>query len=54
MTKQQKIERVESARKMLKHDSEYLEQFKDSGTVQQILTTQARIRIHEATIKYCQ
>ena len=53
MEKQQKIERVESAKKMLKHDSEYLEKIKDSGNVQQILTTQARIRIHESTIKYC-
>ena len=51
MTKQQKIERVESAKKFLKHDLEYLEKIKDSGTVQQILTTKARIRMHELTIE---
>ena len=51
MEKQQKIERVESARKFLKHDSEYLEKIKGSGTAQEILTTQARIKIHELTIQ---
>ena len=51
MTKQQKIERVKSAKHWLKHDSEYLDKIKDSGTVQEILTTQTRIRIHKLTIE---
>ncbi len=51
MTKSQKIERVESAKKCLKRDSEYLKKIKDSGTIQEILTTEARIRIHQLTIE---
>ena len=51
MNKQQKIERAESAKKFLKHDLEYLEKNKGSGSVQQILTTKARIRMHELTIQ---
>ena len=50
MKKQQKFERVESAKKMLKHDSEYLEKIKDSGTVREILTMETRIRIHTLVI----
>ena len=50
MTKQQKIERVNCAKKMLKHDLSYLDEIKNTGTVREILTTQTRIRIHELTI----
>lgn len=46
-----KQERIESARVLLKKDSEYLEKIKDSGTIQEILTTKTRIRIHELTIE---
>ncbi len=46
-----KTERIKSAKLLLKKDSEYLERIKDIGTVQEILTTKTRIRIHQLTIE---
>jgi len=42
--------RKQQAKEWLKKDTERLEQIRETGSRQQILTLEARIRIHQATI----
>ena len=51
MNKQQRIERVQSAKSWLTKDSDYLEKIKNTGSKRSILTIKARIRIHTLVIQ---